>query len=164
MPFCEFFAGLGMQCGIIITPTRTARIGLPLSLVHALDSLPPAAGAAVVEVSWFKQPTHEVSSLFRALFYHLHPLPTLLRFVQLLLLSSLEPRRGAAKVRNPPTSQRFFLIQLLALLSAQHQSTHPGLSFSALQGPPCVSLARDVLECWGLNASQRVKLHPEDVP
>jgi hypothetical protein len=150
-----------MQCGIIITHTRTARIGLPLTLVHALDSLPPAAGAAVVEVSWFKQPTHEVSSLFRTLLYHLYPLPTLLRFVQLLLLSSLEPQRGAAKVRKTPILQHFFSIQSLALLSVQRQSINPGLSFSALQGPPCVSLARDVLECWGLNASQRVTIHPE---
>jgi hypothetical protein len=54
-----------MQCGILISHARTARIGLPLSLVHALDSLPSAAGVAVVEVSWFKQPTHEVAPSLR---------------------------------------------------------------------------------------------------
>jgi hypothetical protein len=49
-----------MQCSIIITQARTARIGLPLALIHALDSLPSPGGAIVVEVSWFKQPTNEV--------------------------------------------------------------------------------------------------------
>jgi hypothetical protein len=144
----------GMQCGIVITHARTARVGLPLSLVHALESLPAAAGAAVVEVSWFKQPTNEVSRPLLTLLCPSHPVSLSSfnpRCAPLRHWSSPELQLGAAKVPCPHVANYqknrgvlFMATRRLTPLSA------------ALQGPPCVSLARDVLECWGLNVSQMV--------
>ena len=153
-----------MQCSIIITPARTARIGLPLSLIHALDSLPGAAGAVradfvfkmtlllgaagvVVEVSWLKQPTHEVHPPPPPLLPFLTLFP--LRCGQLRLSSSRALQLGVARVPLPPNLS----------CSSTHTISHvpPSHTPAALQGAPCVSLARDVLECWGLNASQKVQ-------
>jgi hypothetical protein len=141
-----------MQCGIVITHARTARIGLPLSLIQAIDSLPAAAGVAVVEVSWFKQPTNEVCPPWHPF---LPPFQRLFcrRYAPLLRSSSLGLQLGAAKVSSLPP-----LPHLPTPPTAPPNSTTSRANLcSALPGPPCVSLARDVLECWGLNASQRVK-------
>ena len=75
------------------------------------------------------------------------------------LSSSLEQQLGVAKVRRNPIDVSFHPISqyFVPFLPPRHPSPNAKHARAALQGPPCVSLARDVLECWGLNASQKVK-------
>ncbi len=75
------------------------------------------------------------------------------------LSSSLEQQLGVAKVRRNPIDVSFHPISqyFVPFLPPRHPSPNAKHVRAALQGPPCVSLARDVLECWGLNASQKVK-------
>lgn len=137
-----------MQCSIIITPARTARIGLPLSLIHALDSLPGAAGAVradfvfkmtlllgaagvVVEVSWLKQPTHEVHP----------PPPPLLPFLtlpsQVRTTASLVVTRSAAwSGEGAPPPKPVMLIH-------PHNLTRAPVSYarSSTRGALCESCA-----------------------
>jgi hypothetical protein len=69
---------------------------------------------------------------------------------------SLERRRCPAPPPPPPSPH--------PLTAPPNSTTSRANLCSALPGPPCVSLARDVLECWGLNASQRVKrAFPDDL-
>ncbi len=139
-----------MKCGIVIAHARTARVGLPLTLVHALDSLPVAAGTAIVEISWFRQPTNEVPIRMS------HSLCASHLFMRIVgAINSvgghcpncgLERRRFLAPIFGIPTHSCCTIVIVYQVI----------FFCIALQGPPCVSLARDVLECWGLNVSQMV--------